>query len=115
MKTKLILTAVALILSLPAVAAFTFIVNSYELSLDEVRLPRNEGGTIGYKPCEECDYRTNYVATDIRWQINGRAVTFEEFTEQAELLSGSDHTVTVTQDIKSKQIAKVAMVISDYE
>lgn len=111
MKTKIFLSAVALILTMPAIADFTFIVKSYEVYLDETRLPRNEGGTIAYKPCTSCDYATTRVAVDARWKIDGRDVTLPEFRRQAEALNGSDQIVTVTQNIESKQVTNVSCVV----
>jgi len=115
MKTKLFITAIALFLALPAAADFVSIENGYEVSLDEVRLPRNAGGTIAYKTCGNCDYQTSRVSPDVRWEINGKTVSYTQFQERAALLSGRDQSVLVTQNIKSKQVTKVAFTVRNAE
>jgi hypothetical protein len=116
MKTKLFLTAMALVLTVPAVADFTLITQGAEVVLGEIRLPRNDGGTIAYKPCEECDIVTRRVAPDARWEINGKAVTLPEFRKRTEnLINRDNHTVTVTRHIKSNRITLVSTIIRDSE
>ncbi len=116
MKTKLIFTAMALMLTLPVIADFTLITQGYEVVLGEVRLPRNDGGTIAFKPCEECDYVTRRVAPDTRWQINGKAVTLPQFRKRTEHLSNRDnHSVTVTRHIESNRITLISTIIRDSE
>lgn len=116
MKTKFFLTAMALILTVPAVADFKLITEGAETVLGEVRLPRNDRGTIAYRPCEECDFVTRRVAPDVRWEINGQAVTFPEFRKRTENLADrSNHTVTVTRHIESNQITLVSTIIRDSE
>ncbi len=115
MKTKLLITAIALFLALPASAEFIFIENGYEVSLDEVRLPRNKNGTIAYKTCSSCDYQTSRVSPDVRWEINAKTVSFAQFRKRAALLRGQDQGVLVTQNIESKQVTKVAFTVRNAE
>lgn len=116
MKTKFILTAIALMFTVPAVADFTLITQGAEVVLGDVRLPRNDGGTIAFKPCEECDFVTQRVAPDARWEINGIAVTLREFRKRTEsLINRSNHTVTVTRHIESNRITLVSTIIRDSE
>ncbi len=116
MKTKLVLTAIALLFTVPAVADFTMITQGAEVALGEVRLPRNHGGTIAFKPCEECDYVTRRVAPDAQWQINGIVVTLPEFRKRTEkLIDRKNHTVTVTRHIESNRITLVSTIIRDSE
>ena len=49
MKFRLIITALLLSLTLPAAADFTTIVEGYEVSIANVRLPQTQSGTIAYK------------------------------------------------------------------
>ncbi len=70
MKTKIITLVCALILTVPAFAEFTLITEGYEVVLSDVRLPRNAGGSISFKRCDDCDYETHIASTDMLWQIN---------------------------------------------
>jgi hypothetical protein len=116
MKTKLFLTAAALLLTAPAIAEFTLVTEGAETVLADVRLPRNDHGTIAYKPCEGCDFVTRRVAPDARWEINGKAVTLPQFRKRTEQLADrDDHTVTVTRHIESNRITLVSTVIRESE
>jgi hypothetical protein len=111
MKTKLLITAIALFLALPAGAEFIFIENGYEVSLDEVRLPKNRNGTIAYKTCSSCDYKTSRVSPDVQWEIDGKTVSFAQFRKRAAELRGQDQFALVTQNIESKQVTGVSFTV----
>ena len=115
MKIRILFTALALTLALPATAElFKPITQGYEVSLSDVRLPRTEGGSIGYKPCDECDYRTDRVAVDARWEINGKAMTLRKFRDRVATLGNLDeYAVTVKRHIESNVIIKVSFDIYD--
>ncbi len=116
MKTKLIFTAMALMLTMPAIADFKLITQGYEVVLGEVRLPRNDGGSIAFKPCEACDYVTRRVAPDTRWEINGKATTLAQFRKRTEHLNDRDnHSVTVTRHVESNRITLISTIIRDSE
>ena len=113
MKLRIFMAAIALTLALPATAElFKPITKGYEVSLSDVRLPRVDGGSIGYKPCEECDYRTDRVAVDARWEINGQAMTLRRFRERVATLGDlQEYTATVKRHIESNVIIKVSFDI----
>ncbi len=116
MKTKIFITAVAMILCLPATADFVQITRGHEVSLGSIRLPQIDGGTIAYKPCRDCDYEVSRLASDVRWEINGRPLTLTQFRKQTESISNREkHAVTVTQHIESKRITEVSTNIRDSE
>ena len=116
MKTKLFLAAAALLITAPAIAEFTLVTEGAEAALADVRLPRNDHGTIAYKPCEGCDFVARRVAPDARWEINGQAVTLPQFRKRTERLADKDnHTVTVTRHIESNRITLVSIIIRDSE
>jgi hypothetical protein len=116
MKTKLFFAALALMLTVPAIADFTLITQGDEVALSEIRLPRHEGRTIAYKPCDKCDYVTRRISEDTRWEINGKTVSFPQFRKRTEKIEDRDnHTVTVTRHIESNRISLVSIVIRDSE
>jgi hypothetical protein len=114
MKFKLFITAILLTLALPASAIFEPIAVGYEVALSDVRLPRNPGGTIAYKPCEECDYKTSRVEPDALWMINGSSVQLEEFRDRmAAVRDPEANTVTVQRDVKTNRIIKISIYLRD--
>lgn len=116
MKTKIIITAAALLLSIPAIAQFKAITEAYEVALHDLRLPRNDGGTIAFKACGECDYETRRVAANARWQINGEDMTLEEFRDGVDDIDRHESVaVTVTHHIESDRITNVAVIVWDTE
>ena len=80
MKINLLLAAIVLAVSLsavslPAAAQFRTISEAYEIKLVNLRLPRNEGGTIAFKKCDTCEYIVKRVDSDTRWVVNGRSIS----------------------------------------
>ncbi len=116
MRTKIIIAAVALLAAMPAMADFKFITQGYEVALSDVRLPRNIGGTIAFKPCAECSFETRRVTADVRWEINGQALSLAEFRKRtAQLGDRETRPVTVTRHIESDRITKVSAIVRDGE
>jgi len=116
MKTKTITLILALILTVPAFAEFTLITQGYEVTLGDVRLPRNDGGTISFKPCDDCDYLTRRVSHDARWQINDQSMTLAQFKKRISLMPDHDEReVTVTRHIEQNRITKVKVTVRDSE
>ncbi|MFQ5609941.1 MAG: hypothetical protein ACE5F8_06695 [Woeseiaceae bacterium] len=117
MKIRILITALALTLALPATAElFERITEGYEVSLSDVRLPHTDGGSIGYKPCADCEYRTTRVAVDARWSINGKAMTLRKFRERvASLRDPDNYAATVTHHIESNVIIEVSFDTFDSE
>jgi len=73
MKTKLLIAIAMMGLALPVAADFTTVQVAYEVALSEVRLPRNEKGTIAFKECDDCEYQTKRVSADVRYRVDGRS------------------------------------------
>ncbi|MBT8098821.1 MAG: hypothetical protein KJO82_03680 [Gammaproteobacteria bacterium] len=116
MKIKIIIAALALILAVPAAAEMRLITQGFECSLDTVRLPQSAGGTIAYKPCADCDYRTNRVAPDVVWEFNGQSMRLEDFRERLALVENrSDRTITVRRHVESNRIIEVSINVVDSE
>ncbi|NQV86500.1 MAG: hypothetical protein HQ492_05425 [Woeseiaceae bacterium] len=114
MKTKLMFAAVALMMTMPAIADFKLITQGDEVVFGMVRLPQSGGEAITYKPCDECDYVTRRLASGVRWQVNGQSLTLPQFLERTAHLSNRDaHSVTVTRHIESNQITLVSTIIRD--
>lgn len=79
MKLKLLIAAVLLGLALPAAADLKLIQKAYEVALSDMRLPRVDGGTIGFKECETCEYVRIRVGAGTTYRLNGQALPLAKF------------------------------------
>jgi hypothetical protein len=116
MKIKIIIAALVLTFALPVAAQMRLITQGYECALSDVRLPQSNGGTIAYKPCANCDYRTNRVAPDVVWELNGKSMRLEDFRKRLSNVNDrSEHTITVRRHLEQNRIIKVSIYIRDSE
>ena len=108
MKLKVLITAVLLSLALPAAAGFKTVQEAYEIALSDLRLPRDESGTIVFKECESCDYMSVRVGADTSYKLNGEAVPLKKFLETLSLVENrDDHPVTVLRHVERNQVTAV--------
>jgi hypothetical protein len=114
MKIKIILATIALVLSAATMADFTPVSEGYELSLSDLRLPRNNGGSIAFRTCSSCNYETRLVSSDARWEINGKATTLKQFRERmAKIADREAQWVTVIDHIELNRVTAVSVYILD--
>lgn len=101
-------TVVAILLigfALPAAADFTVVTEAYEVALSDLRLPGTTNGTLTFRECGECDYRTIRVTAGTRYEANDETLTLEAFRKAvADLPNPSDITVTVQHHLESDTI-----------
>lgn len=108
MKSKLFVIAVALVLAMPVAAQMRTLQEAHEVMLSELRLPGTESGTIGFKPCEDCDYRTERVSADTVYKVNGKSVSLQAFTEVLSGVNNRDATfVTVLHHLDRDVVTSV--------
>lgn len=114
MKIKAFVSALLICIALPVSANMTPVTESYEVGLDEVRMPRLVGGTIAFKACAECSYRRDVVSERTVWLINNKPVSLREFRSRTDKVADRDnHTVTVQRNLKTNEIVEVSIVIRD--
>ena len=112
MKLKVLIAAILLSLALPAAADWAVIEDAFEVSLNEVRLPRNANGTIGFKKCSSCDFVTKRVNGNTQYQLNGKAIPLRKFREAVSAAAGQpDQAATVFHHVKSDQITKISVYL----
>lgn len=99
-------------LALPVTAQITTVQLAHEVSLADVRMPGYESGTMGFKPCESCDFQTTRVSSECTWLVNNQPTSFEEFQEAvAALENRRDHYLTVLHHLEHDHITEVSIVI----
>lgn len=108
MKFKVFAIAIALVLALPAVAQMRTIQLAHEVALNELRLPGTESGTIGFKPCEDCDYRTERVSPETTYLVNDKRVSLKDFTDALSRVNDRDGTfITVLHHLERDVVTSV--------
>jgi len=112
MKTKLLIATAMIGLALPAAADFTTVQLAYEVALSEVRLPRIENGTIAFKECEDCDYKTKRVSANIRYLVDGRSVSLSKFRQMTDRVVDRDNeAVTILHHLEDNRVTKVSVYL----
>lgn len=108
MKTRALLAAVLACLSLQAGADFRVVSEAYEVSLRDLRLPGNANGTLSFKACDTCDYRTVRVSSATQYEVNNSTLDLETFRKELEhVRSPREITATVLHHLESNTIAAV--------
>ena len=108
MNNRTVLFALVLGLSLPAAASFEIVSKAHEVSLTDLRLPGSTSGTLTFKPCNKCDYKTVRVTTQTQYETNRRRLELEDFRKQlGSIRNRQDVTVTVLHHLESDTIKAV--------
>ncbi len=112
MKLRLFFAAMLLGLAMPATADYVTIELAYEVALSEVRLPRSEAGTIAFRECGRCEFRTKRVDPETRWVVNGRTVTLRKFQEAvSQVADRSAEAVTILHHLERNRITQVSVYL----
>jgi len=112
MKLKLFIIAMCLGMALPAAADFTTIEQAYEVALSDVRLPRSENGTIAFKECSTCEFKTRRVDADTRWLLNGKAVPLQKFRQAVDRVADrNSEAVSVLHHLERNRVTAVSVYL----
>ncbi|MEM9402848.1 MAG: hypothetical protein AAGA44_10205 [Pseudomonadota bacterium] len=106
MSIRLTITALALLV------AGTSHAESFELDLTQIQMPATAAGTIAFKACEDCSYERKQIRSSTSFEINGNAVSFEQFRRAANGAPNKERAlVTVLVDDNSGDITLVSVRI----
>ncbi len=112
MKFKAMIAAILLACAVPAFAQITTIALAHEVNLNDVRFPQSTSGTIGFRPCAECEYATKRVTADTRWVLNGQPVTLERFRDGlARITNRNSEIVTIVHHLEEDRITEVSVYL----
>ena len=92
-------------ISASAAADFITVTAAYEIDTSNITMPVNEGGTLKFKQCDDCEWETVLVNAGTRYVLNGANVPLSEFKEQLEDVD--EDTVTVLHHLESNRITAV--------
>ena len=109
---RLLSISLLLVVSLSAAAEFRTVQLAHEVLLDDLRLPQSDSGTLGFKPCGECEYSTERISTDTRWLLDGRAVTLSDFRlGLARVTERTSVYVTVLHHLEEDRVTEVSVYL----
>ena len=112
MKIKVLISAFLLSIALPAAAEMAVIQMAYEVHLKELRLPRNETGTIAFKTCESCDYMTKRVNSTTQYKLNGKLMSLVKLQDAvSDVANRGDTLVIVYHHLKMDQVTAVSIKV----
>lgn len=112
MKITTIVTALLLGLSITADAQLKTITEAYEVSMEDVRLPSSESGTIAFKRCRECALETRHVTPETVYEFNGEAMSLDKFRLAVSGVDRSrDIPVQVVHHLERDEITRLFVVV----
>ena len=110
MKFKVLIAAILLGLALPVAAEWKSPQESHEVRLSELRLPQNEVGTVGFKPCSDCAYKIKRVNSDTEWVLDGERMSLRKFKRNLRRISDREGTpVTVVENFEEQRVTRVSV------
>ena len=87
---------------------FPVVVKAHEVQLTGLRLPASSNGTLGFKPCNDCDFESVRVTPATRYEANGQDLSLEDFRNAvARITDRANAAVTVKQHLESDTITFV--------
>ena len=115
MKFKVLITAVLIVIAMPAAADRVdrvVLQQAHEVAASNLRLPRAAGGTLAFRKCDSCNYRVVRVAPDARFIVNGKAVQLDKFRALLSQLEDADsEAVTVNHHLERDQVISVSVTL----
>lgn len=108
MSIRSLLAVLLICLSVPAAGDYVVVSEAYEVALADLRLPGTVNGTVTFKECEECDYRTIRVTSGTRYEANAQLLTLQDFQKELEdVPDPSEITATVLHHLESDTIQAI--------
>ena len=105
MKIKIIITALALCMAMPAAALFEVTARAYEVSLQGFRAPDHANGGVVFRPCKQCPLKRLRVTADTQYKIKGERARLKDFRAAINAAPEPDDvSLTVKHDLKSNVI-----------
>lgn len=84
------------------------VTNTYEVSINSVRLPVSPNGTVSLRECDDCDYHAIRVTPNTQYTINDKHLRLTEFRKAVlDLKRRGDRTVNVTRDDATNTVVSV--------
>jgi hypothetical protein len=114
MKIQLLIAAATLGLALSATAATdsNLGVRAYEVALSDIRMPRDENGTIAFKECGNCDFVTKRVSPNTDYKLDGHSVSLEKFRKALEkVVDRENEAVTILHHLEAGKVIAISVYL----
>jgi hypothetical protein len=110
MKYKIIITALMLAFTLPALADFVTISRAYELEPEHVNIPLSPGSSMLFRNCDECEITSGQLTAQTRFSVDGETVDFLDFCDALRLAKQSETSgVFLQHHLESNAIESVSV------
>ena len=110
MRFAVLIATISFALSLPSMAQFQTVAEAHEVRLSDLRLPQSEGGTVAYKTCDGCAYKSKLVSNDVQWIFDGRSLPLEEFRRNLAAVRDPENTpAMVLHHLESDRVTRVSV------
>ena len=112
MKYKIVITAIMLMLAIPAAADFVTTARAYELVISDLTVPPSQNSKLMFRECDDCDYRSIRLTPHTTFKVNGRSVRFDKFRETIRDVRNPDHTpAIVLHHLESDTVKSIAVTL----
>lgn len=102
------LTALALLVSVPAAAQFTTITRAHEVALSDFHMPASPNGSVSFRPCRDCDMLILSVTVATEYVLNGERLELREFRKRLSTVRDRDAvTLTVMHHLETDTVPAV--------
>jgi hypothetical protein len=110
MKYRIIITALMMAFTLPALADFVTISRAYELEPELVNIPLSPSSSMLFSNCAGCGTTSGQLTAQTRFRVNGKTVDFEEFCDAIRLAKQSEHSgIFLQHHLESNAIVSVSV------
>jgi hypothetical protein len=112
MMTRVLSIALLLAVSCSVPAEIRTVQQAHEVLLADLRLPQTGAGTLGFRSCDECEFRAEQVSANTRWSLNGTAVTLDDFRAGlARVTERASVYVTVLHHLEEDRVTEVSVYL----
>ncbi len=108
MSIRSLLAVLVVALSAPAAAQLEVVSEAYEVSLANLRLPVTANGTLTFRQCNTCDYRTVRVTAATLYEVNDQARTLQDFRKELGGVQDAGNVIaTVLHHLESDSVTAI--------
>jgi hypothetical protein len=110
MKYRIIITALIMVFTLPALADFVTISRAYELEPELVNIPLSPSSSMLFSNCSGCEITSGQLTTQTRFSVDAKTVDFDEFCDAMRLAKQSEHSgIFLQHHLESNTIVSVSV------
>ena len=110
MKYRIIIAALMMAVTAPALADFVAVSRAYELEPNLVNVPVSSSSSMSFSNCDGCETTSGQLNAQTRFSVDGETVDFEEFCDAIRLAKQSEHSgIFLLHHLESNAILSVSV------